>query len=110
MLFHVEYDSWIWLVLSILAAWRLTIMVCRDAGPFDIMVAIRRLAYHMRLKSLIDCFDCAAIWVSIVAVLLIYRPSWISAILVLAVAGGASIIERIVSGHLPEESTEEEDI
>jgi hypothetical protein len=109
MLFLAEYYNWIWLVLCTLAVWRLTTLICYDAGPLDMMVAIRRLAYHLRLKSLVECFDCAAIWISIIVVLLVYRLWWTSIILVLAIAGAASIIERIASGSSPEEATEEDE-
>ncbi len=108
MFFCIEYDSWLLLALSTLAVWRLTTMLCRDAGPFNIMTAIRRLAYHLRLKTLVECFDCAAVWISIVFVLLVYRPQWTSIILILAVSGAASIIERLVSGPLPDDMDEEE--
>ena len=109
MLLHAEYDSWIWLVLSVLAVWRITTLICRDAGPFDILVAFRRLVYRLRLKSLVDCFDCAAVWVSIVTVLLIYRPRWISVVLVAAIAGAASIIERLACGATDDDTVEGEE-
>lgn len=107
MFFHAEYDNWIWLILSTLAVWRLTTLICHESGPFNVMTAIRRLAYHLRLKALIECFDCAAVWISAIIVLLAYRPRWLSIILVLAVSGGASIIERLVSGPNPEMEEEE---
>lgn len=97
MLFKQEYNEWFWLVISILTVWRLTYMLCYEAGLFDILSKIRKIFYQINLGKLIDCFHCTAVWVSFICTLLVYKPTFKSLFLFLAIAGGASIIEKIIS-------------
>ena len=95
MLLKINPDQWLWLMIAILAVWRLTSFICFDAGPFSIMTKTRILLYKLKLGKLIDCFHCAAVWVSIVITLCVYSFSAAIVFLVFAIAGGASIIEKL---------------
>ncbi len=96
MLLKVNPDQWVWLLISILAVWRITSFICFDAGPFDAMTKIRLILYKLKLGKLIDCFHCSAVWVSIILSLAIYRVNLSTIFLTLAIAGGASVIEKII--------------
>ena len=96
MLLQIDPECWYWLVISILVVWRLTILICYETGPFSLMVKIRMILYRLKLGSLIDCFHCAAVWISILITLVIYKPGIKSTFLIFAIAGGTSIIEKLL--------------
>ncbi|MBK8627014.1 MAG: DUF1360 domain-containing protein [Saprospiraceae bacterium] len=94
MLLQIEFTNWFWLVISILTVWRLTSLLCYEEGPFKIFNKVRRYLYKLNLGSLVECFHCMAIWVSICIVVLMYPIKFEIFLIIFAVAGGASIIER----------------
>lgn len=90
-------DHWLWLLVSILTVWRLTTLICYEEGPFRIMNKTRSALYKIRLGGLIDCFHCTALWIALIIVVLLYKFSLVQLFLIPAAAGGASVIERILS-------------
>lgn len=94
MILHLEFSAGVALVAVILCVWRLTSLVCYEAGPFEIFSRLRRVFYTWRLGALVECFHCMSVWVAAGVVLAVYRPDWSSLVLVFAVSGGASLIER----------------
>jgi hypothetical protein len=99
MLIRAEPKDWVWLVISVLAVWRLTSLICFEPGPFDVMLKVRSLLYRLRLGNLIECFHCAAIWIAVFITIGIYILSISIVFLAIAIAGGASIIERSLSAE-----------
>ena len=57
--------SILYLVLCILAVWRLTHLFSKEDGPFDIIYAIRKKAGAGFFGSLLDCFYCTSVWVAL---------------------------------------------
>ena len=107
MLLLAKPDDWVWLIISVLAVWRLTSLICFDSGPFDVMSKIRLVFCRIGLGKLIECFHCAAVWISVVVTVLVYEVSIATVVLAVAVAGGSSIIERSLSrGSIPEETND----
>jgi hypothetical protein len=96
MLLNENPVQWFWLLISILAVWRLTTLVCYEEGPFHVMSKIRLLLYRIKLGSLVECFHCTAMWFALLTTLAIYKISIATLFLVFAIAGGASIIEKII--------------
>jgi hypothetical protein len=90
------HPSWplAWLVFCWLAAWRLTAMLCYEAGPFDLFSWIRLLLARIGLQRLVTCFHCMGVWVSTAFVLIMFELHLRSVVLILAVAGAVSITER----------------
>lgn len=111
MFLNANADNWFWLVIAILVVWRLTTLICYEAGPFNIMTKFRLLLYRIKLGSLIECFHCAAMWASLFVTIALYKTNITLPFMVLAVAGGTSIIERIISltTNLNEEKNNEND-
>jgi Protein of unknown function (DUF1360) len=97
MLLHFAYDNWIGLVIAILCVWRITSLICYEAGPFDILIKLRKLMYKLKLGGLVECFHCMGVWVALVITLLIFEPGIISIFQVIAISGGASITERFIA-------------
>lgn len=87
-------DLWFWITISILASWRITTMICYEAGPFDLVSRLRMFLYKSRLGGLIDCFHCCAVWIAAIMTLSIFGLIREALFIIPAVAGGASIIER----------------
>lgn len=52
-----------WLILGILATWRITHLLNAEDGPWDVIVKLRRLAGSSTFGSLLDCFYCLSLWV-----------------------------------------------
>lgn len=94
MVLQVAFRDWFWLILSILSTWRISVLICFEAGPFQCMTALRKVLYRMRLGSLIDCFHCTSFWIAIIISLLVYTITVNSILLAIAIAGGASILEK----------------
>ena len=90
-----NFNDWFWLLISILTVWRLTSMLCYEAGPFDLLSKIRKIFYKVGLGKLIDCFHCTSVWISLICTIAVYKPHAESLFLFLAIAAGASIIEKI---------------
>jgi hypothetical protein len=55
----------LYLVLSIPAVWRITHLFSKEDGPFDIVFRIRKKAGNGFWGSLLDCFYCTSVWVSL---------------------------------------------
>lgn len=106
MLVRMEAGA-LWIALDILAAWRLTSLVCFEDGPFRLMARLRRLAYTLHLGTLIDCFHCAGLWTSALVSIALFRPTIELPFVVFAVSGGVSLLELAVAkrreDQLPEE-------
>jgi hypothetical protein len=100
MLFHVDVQSHFWILVSILAAWRATRLLCYEEGPFGLLTALRRIMYRLHMGAVVDCFHCAGLWISAAIVLLTFDPSPIGLLLALTVSGGTSALESA----LPAES------
>ena len=91
-------SSLVWLVACWLAAWRLTALIAYEAGPFELLSRLRVALARVGLHGLITCFHCLALWMSAAVVLLVYEIQPRSLLLILAVAGAASITERLIGG------------
>ena len=94
---NCDFQNWLALVVTILSVWRLTSLLCYEAGPFGVLSRLRGMLYRMRLGSIIECFHCLSVWVAAVLVLFVYQLQPTSLLLIFATAGGASIIERTLS-------------
>lgn len=77
-------------------------MVRYEAGPFDLFSWIRLGLTRIGLQRLVTCFHCTAVWVSAAMVLIVFERGVRSIVLILAVAGAASITERAL-GEEPQD-------
>jgi hypothetical protein len=103
MLLHPPTSSPLWFVICWLSVWRLTMLFCYEAGPFDIFSLMRVGFARVGLHRLISCFHCMSFWVSTAVVLTVYELHARSILLVLAIAGAASLTERFLRGGINEE-------
>ena len=100
MLTQPADSSLAWLVVCWLVAWRLTALLAYEAGPFESLSRLRVVLARVGLHGLVTCFHCLALWMSAAVVLLVYAIDVRSLLLILAVAGAASITERLLGGTM----------
>ena len=84
-----------WLLLGILATWRITHLLNAEDGPWQLVVRLRRIAGDGFWGELLDCFYCLSLWVSVPLAVLIGSNSKERGMLWLALSGGAAVLERI---------------
>jgi hypothetical protein len=87
----------VWLLLTVLAVWRLTALIAYESGPFGLLVTLRRGLVRIGLGRLVDCFYCLSLWTSCAAIL-VFPISRATPLVILGVAGAVAIIERGLSG------------
>jgi len=84
-----------WLVIGILAVWRITHLLNAEDGPWDLLVRLRRRAGTGFWGSLLDCFYCLSLWVAAPAAFLT-GEGWKERLLLWpALSGGACLLERL---------------
>lgn len=84
-----------WLVIGILAVWRITHLFNAEDGPWDLLVRLRRWVGAGFWGSLLDCFYCLSLWMAAPFAFFL-GEGWKERILLwLALSGGASLLERL---------------
>lgn len=94
MLVEPPTSPFFWFLVCWLAVWRLTMLLCYEAGPFDIFSLIRVGFARLGLFRVIACFHCMSLWISVPVVLVVFKLHAYSILVVLGVAGAASLTER----------------
>jgi len=86
-----------WLVVGILAAWRITHLLQAEDGPWDIVVRVRRAAGRGFWGGLLDCFYCLSLWVAAPLAALL-GEGWRERLLLWpALSAGACLLERLTA-------------
>jgi hypothetical protein len=89
-------DSY-WLVIGVLAVWRVTHLLYAEDGPWDAVIRLRKAAGEGFWAKLLDCFYCLSLWVSAPIAWFIGR-TWPERVLLwLALSAGAILIERVTA-------------
>jgi hypothetical protein len=100
-----------WLILGVLAGWRITHLLNAEDGPWDLVVKLRRLAGNGFFGSLLDCFYCLSLWVAAPLAYLL-GDAWKQRLLLWpAISAGAILLHKATSrepGALIAEYHEEE--
>jgi hypothetical protein len=84
-----------WLVLGILAVWRVTHLFQAEDGPWDLVVRLRRRLGNCFWGQLLDCFYCLSLWIAVPAAWFLGSGWKEQVFLWLAFSGGASLLERV---------------
>jgi Protein of unknown function (DUF1360) len=94
-----EGDFWTRFVLAALAAWRITHLLAREDGPWNVVARVRARMGSGVAGQMMDCMLCLGLWVAIPLTFFVtgeperWLVSW------LAIAGAAGLLDRI--GHEP---------
>jgi hypothetical protein len=82
-------------ILCTLAVWRITHLLSQEDGPFDLVIRFRKLFGHGFFGSLLDCFYCLSLWISVPFVFYLCS-TWLEGIIVwFALSGGASLLFQL---------------
>jgi len=97
-------------MISVLAVWRLTHLLAKEDGPFDIIFLMRRKISVGIFANLLDCFYCLSIWISLPFGIWL-GTNWLEKILMwLALSGAACLLERATTKNdLPDRTEYQED-
>ena len=89
-------------ILCLLAVWRITHLLSQEDGAFDLVLRFRKLFGQGFFGTLLDCFYCLSVWVSIPFAFLLCR-GWTEGIIVwLALSGGSSLLFKLTDKHQSE--------
>src|SRR4051794_34093971 len=90
-----EPGTWVKLVLTALAAWRVTHLLAHEDGPWDLVARFRARLGHGFAGKLIDCFQCLSLWVAAPLAVLVTRDPTDLLLTWLAISGAACLLERL---------------
>jgi hypothetical protein len=95
--------KWYFLIISLLAAWRVTHLLQAEDGPFDLIYRLRKSLGNSVFGKMMDCFNCLSIWIAM-PIAYFLGESWPEKILLwLALSGGSIILERITQKKTDED-------
>jgi hypothetical protein len=83
-----------WLVLCVLAVWRITHLCVAEDGPWDVLIRLRSALGFGFWGKLVNCFYCLSLWVA--APIAVWQgTSWQERFLLWpALSAGAILLER----------------
>lgn len=84
-----------WLVLGVLAVWRLTHLLQAEDGPWDAVARLRRAAGLGFWGRLLDCFYCLSLWTAAPLAVAIGQGPAERLLLWPALSAGAILLERM---------------
>src|SRR5262249_9578121 len=90
-----ELEPWMKLALAVLATWRVTHLLAREDGPFDLVVRLRVRLGPGFFGKLLDCFYCLSLWVAAPLSCLVSRKLIELVLTWLALSAAACLLERI---------------
>ncbi|MGA2349458.1 MAG: DUF1360 domain-containing protein [Terracidiphilus sp.] len=90
----MDTERWFYLVLGVLATWRLTHLLAKEDGPGEIFATLRGWLGNSFIGQLMDCFYCLSLWIAApIAYLLMNKwREW--PLLWLGLSGAACLLER----------------
>lgn len=92
-------DKWFLFMILMLVAWRLTHLLSKEDGPFDIIYLLRKKAGAGFFGSLLDCFYCVSVWIAFPPGMFMGNNWWEKLLYWWALSGGACILEQATSGR-----------
>ncbi len=86
-------------ILCTLAVWRIAYLLSQEDGPFDIIFSFRKLFGQGFFGSLLDCFHCLTLWLSIPFACFLCNGWKDGLITWLALSGGACLLFNVSEKH-----------
>ncbi|MEP7142183.1 MAG: DUF1360 domain-containing protein [Ferruginibacter sp.] len=81
-------------VLAVLATWRITHLLSKEDGPFNIIYRLRKKAGAGFFGSLLDCFYCVSVWVAFPFGICEGNNWWEKLLYWWALSGAACLLEQ----------------
>ena len=86
---------WTHWLLALLATWRVAALLVYEDGPADMIVRLRVRLGQSVAGRMMDCFQCTSVWVAAGFAFYVTREPRDWPVVWLALAGGASLLDRI---------------
>jgi hypothetical protein len=83
--------------VAALATWRVTHLLAREDGPAAAIARVRETLGDSQLGELMDCFQCASVWVAVPFAFYVARKPADRIAAWLALSGAACLLEEIAS-------------
>jgi hypothetical protein len=80
--------------VAVLATWRVAHLLAREDGPGDVLVRLRRRVSG-GFGRMLDCVYCLSLWISAPIALWVTRDPLDWLVSMLAISGGACLLERL---------------
>jgi hypothetical protein len=90
-----------WLILGILAVWRLSYLLTSESGPWQFFARMRQRLGTGFLGELTNCLYCLSVWVAAPFAYILGESSKQRLLLWPALSAGAIIVERLVHRETP---------
>lgn len=81
-------------ILAMLATWRVTHLIAKEDGPWNLIVRIRRRLGNGWWGALMDCFNCLSLWIALPFAGFVGNTAVEFLISWLALSGGAILVEE----------------
>lgn len=101
--------KWYWLVLGVLAAWRVTHLLQAENGPWDAFLRLRRATASNLIGRILECFYCLSVWVALPLAWTIGEGLAERLMLWASLSGGAILLERVTTPPAPALYAEDEE-
>ena len=98
-------ETWLRLLLAVLATWRVTHLLARERGPWRAVTRLRGWP-GTGVLGLMECFYCLSVWVAAPFACFVAQLPLELLVAWLAVSGGACLLERITAPPGPIASME----
>jgi hypothetical protein len=83
-----------WLMLGVLAVWRVSHLLSFESGPFQLLERMRRRVKNGFFRGLLDCFYCISLWIAIPFAAILGEGKKERFLLWLALSAGAILLHR----------------
>ncbi len=103
-------SDWFRFLVAALAVWRLTHLLAREDGPWDLVVRLRRRLGDGFWGRLTDCFQCLSVWVAVPFSFFVGGRASEVAVSWLALSGAAILLEQQVNEPLIIESEDRHEL
>jgi hypothetical protein len=85
---------WFSFLMISLVTWRITHLLSKEDGPFDIIFLLRKKAGAGFFGSLLDCFYCVSVWVAFPFGIVTGNNWWEKLLYWWAFSGAACLLEQ----------------
>lgn len=85
-----------WLVLGILAVWRISYLLASETGPWDLIEMVRNGLGNGFLRELMSCLYCVSVWVAVPFAYILGDTLKQRLVLWPALSAGAIIVDRCI--------------
>lgn len=98
-----------WLAVGVLGVWEITHLLHAEDGPWGLLERLHARLLDSALGRAVACFYCLSVWVALPCAFVI-GETWSERVLLWpALAGGASLLERVTAQRRPPAAVYAED-